>query len=286
MSDYDAWEGYGTMFDDVPAKRAALPIQSSAEFLENVPPYDEGKDYLGAFLHGGYRVHVAGPIGHGKTSFLLEAVSAAVRADEFIGFSGERTGLRCLYVDLEMPGELLAQAVRDARLEGHPDFDLLSLPHGLRIDTHPEDARRLEEAADGYDILVIDPFYKLVEYEMEYKSTWAITKCLDGIRERYPNLCTAIGFHAHGQATPKEPIRIEQIVGFKYHHRPADIVVTFQRIENDTSRVRWCKNRSPRLKVRYDEVWPVQWERGRGFTRVEDATSHNVAEDSDGELFA
>src|SRR4029077_8924495 len=103
-----------------------------------------------------------------------------------------------------------AQAVRDARLEGNPNFHLLNLPHGLRIDTHPEDRELLEEAVEGFDLVVIDPFYKLVEHEMEYKSTRQITRCLDGIRERDPNLCMMVGFHAHGPPTPKDPIRIEQ----------------------------------------------------------------------------
>jgi hypothetical protein len=258
--------------------RPALPIQSASTFLANVPPYDEGKDYLGALLHGGYRVHVAGPIGHGKTSFLLEAVSAAIRGDAFLGFGG-RGALRCLYVDLEMPAELLAQAVRDARLDGDDNFHVLNLPDGLRIDTHPEDSAMLEQAAEDFDLLVIDPFYKLMEQEMEYSSVRAINACLDGIRARHPNLCTLVGFHAQEPHTPREKLTLGSVSGFKAFQRPADIVLAFQRIEGDTSRIRWLKNRSPRLAVKHGEFWTVEWTRGEGFRRVEDATSRDVASD-------
>lgn len=251
-------------------KRKLLPATRVADFLARIPPYDEALDYLGPFLHGGYRVHVAGPIGHGKTSFLLEAVSAAVRGDDFLGFPG-RGGLRCIYVDLEMPAELIGQAVRDARLEEADGFHLVSLPDGLRIDSEPEDARMLEETVAELDphLLVLDPWYKLMEQELDYSANRAIVACIDGIRTRHRRLCTLVGFHAQEPPTPKQPLLMASISGFKYFQRPADVVLTLQRIEGDTSRLRWLKNRSPRLAVRMGEMWTVEWTRGSGFRRVE-----------------
>lgn len=268
-------------------EKPPLPIQSVSTFLANVPPYDEDKDYLGAFLHGGNRVHIAGPIGHGKTSFLLEAVSAAVRGDDFLGFQG-KGGLKARLVDLEMPSELLGQAVRDARLEGVDGFELVHLPDGLRIDTHPEDRRLLEAVAEDCDLLVIDPFYKLMEHEMEYSATRAINACLDGIRHRHPNLCTLVGFHAQEPAYTKEALVLTRVSGFKVFQRAADVVLLFQRIEEDTSWVHWAKNRSPRLDVKYMERWTVEWERGCGFRRSdgEGAPLRNIAEDEEAEFGA
>jgi len=245
-----------------------LPIKGVSEFLDGIPKYDTDRDYLGPFLHGGYRVHVAGPIGHGKTSFLLETVSAALRGDSFLGWEG-KGGLKALYLDLEMPPELLGQAVRDARLDRAEGFSLLHLPDGLRIDTHPEDRELLERAVEGFQILVIDPWYKLVEQELEYGSVRRIVACLDGIRARHPELCTLVGYHAQEPLSAADRLGISAISGFKAFHRPADIILTFQRTEGNESRIAWVKNRSPRLGVKYGETWKLEWERGRGFRRTD-----------------
>lgn len=243
-----------------------IPIMDVGTFLAGVPTYETSKDYLGPFLHGGYRVHVAGPIGHGKTSFLMEAVSAAVRGEEFLGWPG-RGNLRALYVDLEMGMETLGQAIRDARLDQAPKgaFQLLHYPNGLQIDTNHQHRKILERAVAGYEVVVLDPWYKLLENELENSSVRAVLALLDGLRAKHPALCMLVGFHAQQPLTPKARIDMGSISGFKVFQRPADIVLTFQRMGGDTSRIRWVKNRSPRLPVKMDEVWTVEWERGRGF---------------------
>ena len=254
-----------------------LPIKSVDDFLASIPRYDTDKDYLGPFLHGGYRAHVAGPIGHGKTSFLLEAVSAAVRGDTFLGWQG-KGGLNALYLDLEMPPELLGQAVRDARLDKAEGFNLMHLPDGLCIDTKPEDRELLERAVEGYQILVIDPWYKLIEQELEYSSARRIVACLDGIRARHPELCTLVGYHAQEPVSAADRLALSAISGFKFFHRPADIILTFQRTEGNQSRIAWVKNRSPRLGVKHGETWQLEWERGKGFRRTDydDAPTQGV----------
>ena len=128
-----------------------VPIKTVADFAASIKPYNDSKDYLGAFLHGGHRIHVAGPIGHGKTTFMLEATSAALREAEFLGWRG-RGGLRALHIDLEMPDELLRQAVVDARLGDAEGLDMLHLPDGLEIDTNDSHRKMIEKAVEGYDI--------------------------------------------------------------------------------------------------------------------------------------
>ena len=210
-------------------------------------------------------------------------MSAAVRGDEFLGLRG-KGGLRCLYIDLEMPAELIGQAIRDARLDDVDGFHCVSLPDGLRIDTQAEDRELLENTVAELDphLLVLDPWYKLMEQELEYSANRLITSCLDGIRARHPKLCTLIGFHAQEPHSRREPLLMASISGFKYFQRPADVVLTFQRIEGDTSRIRWVKNRSPRLAVRYDEMWTVEWTRGQGFKIV---AEHEQMPDEFGGLF-
>lgn len=245
-------------------------ITSVKDFALSVPDYDENKDYLGPFLHGGYRIHVAGPTGHGKTSFLLEAESAALRGDDFLGWRG-RGNLRVLHIDLEMPGELLLQAVKDARLYGADGFDILHLPDGLEIDTNDEHRRLLEDSVKGYDIVTIDPWYKLVGNELEYSKARYVVGLLDRLRDQHKGMCMLVGFHTHEPYSAKDRLSLATISGFKFFHRPADIILTFQRTKGNISRLLWAKNRSPRLGVAIDDEWTLEWSRGRGFQRVYEA---------------
>jgi hypothetical protein len=245
-------------------------VRSSRDFLNDVPEYNSDKDYLGAFLHGGYRITVAGPIGHGKTSFLMEAAAAAARGDEFLGQTG--AGVPVLYVDLEMGPEQIGQAMRYARLP-HENFHIVSRPEGLAIDRPDEagtrDRKLLEKWASEYAVLVIDPWHKVVEQELEYSLAGRVTRYLDNLKERNPNCCMIIGFHAQEPQSPRAQINLGSISGFKVFQRNADIVVTFQRIRADSSRIMWVKSRSPRLGVKMMEKWEVDWSPGDGFRRHE-----------------
>ena len=253
----------------------ALPIKSVRQFAANLKPYNDEKDYLGPFLHGGHRIHVAGPTGHGKTTFMLEAESAAIRGVEFLGWQG-RGNVRALHIDLEMPEELLHQAVIDARLDGADGVDLLHLPDGLEVDTNPSHRRMIEKACEGYDIVCIDPFYKLVGHELDYAATRSIIGLLDGLRARHPRMAMVVGFHCQEPYNMDQRLGMASISGFKTWHRPADVVLTFQRLRDNNSRIVWCKNRSAQLGVNVEEEWAVHWARGQGFQRVFELGDNHV----------
>lgn len=262
-----AVEEFRRATDEDAADEIVLPIKSVKQFAANLQPYNDEKDYLGPFLHGGHRIHVAGPTGHGKTTFMLEAESAAIRAAEFLGWRG-RGNVRALHIDLEMPEELLHRAVVDARLDGADGVDLLHLPDGLEVDTNKSHRQMIERACNGYDIVCIDPWYKLVGNELEYSSARAIIGLLDGLRQKHPRMCMVVGFHTQEPFSRDQRLNISSISGFKTWHRPADVVLTFQRVQGNYSRIVWCKNRSAQLGVGVDEEWSLEWTRGEGFQRV------------------
>lgn len=240
-----------------------IPVVGSKEFLASVPVYDRSKDYLGPFLHGGYRITVAGPIGHGKTSFLMEAAASVARGDDFLGLRG--AGVPVVFLDLEMGVEQIGQAMRDARLP-HANFDVVSLPGGLAIDSNLNDRRLIQALAERYRVVVIDPWHKLVAQELgESAIVGRIVKFLDGLKAKYSSTCMMIGCHAQEPQTPRAQINLGSISGFKAFQRNADIILTFQRLGGNTSRIKWVKNRSPRLGVKMEEKWLVEWSRGNGF---------------------
>lgn len=244
-----------------------LPIKSVKSFAASVTSYHDERAYLGPLLYGGNRVHVAGPIGHGKTTLMLEAESAALRATDFLGWPG-KGNLRALHIDLEMPDHLLHRAVTDARLGDVDGLDLLHLPDGLEIDKSESHRQMIEKACEGYDIVCIDPFYKLVENELEYGSARAIIGLLDKLRKNHPRMCMILGFHSQEPYKKDDRLGMAAISGFKFWHRAADIVLTFQRTSGNYSRIVWAKDRPGRLGVSIDEEWQLEWTRGQGFQRV------------------
>lgn len=247
-----------------------LPIVKGAAFVESVKPHDVSKDYLGAFLHGGERVHVIGPIGHGKTTFLAEALSAALRGDTFLGFEGRGSELRGIYVDLEMPQHLLRQAIVDARLDGCPNFDLWHRPDGLEIDRNEQHRLDLESVMRDYDVVVIDPWYKLIADELAegMGNVRTVIAALDGWRKRYPATAVMVGFHANEPQEKGQRLMLGNASGYKAYQRPADTAVTFQRVAGNRSKLIWAKTRSAFLPT-MGTTWDLDWTRGEGFKRVE-----------------
>ncbi len=247
-----------------------LPIQTFKEFSDSIGPRDETRNYLGAFFRGGQRTHVIGPIGHGKTTLMAEAVSSAVHGRDFLGFRG-RGGLRGLYIDLEMPRELLLATLKAARFDPtSPLFDVVSLPDGLEVDKNAEHREMIANAMGDYHIVVIDPWYKLLADELSegMRNVRAVISFLDELRGQHPRTSLVVGFHANEAQKGAKVGRLGDASGYKAFQRPADTAVVFERIRGNRSRITWAKTRDAELPKMGDE-WLVEWERGAGFTRVE-----------------
>lgn len=250
--------------------KAMLPIVSWKAFSDSVGEYDDSRDYLGAFLRGGQRVHVIGPIGHGKTTFLAEALSSAIYGREFLGFQGSG-GIPGVYIDLEMPPELLKQTLTDARFNLNSDlFDLVHLPDGLSVDTNAQHREMIENAMDAYRVVAIDPWYKLIGDELSegMRNVRGVISFLDGLRSRHPTTAVMIGFHANEPQKGQKIKGLGDASGYKAFQRPADTAVLFERIAGDRSHLTWAKTRSSRLP-KMGERWLLEWSRGAGFQRVE-----------------
>lgn len=245
------------------------PVLSSKDFLASTPPYDNGKDYLGPLLHGGYRLSIAAKMGVGKTSLLMEMGGAVAGGGEFLGFRG--AGVKVLYINLEMGAEQIGDAMRSARVP-HENFRLLHLPDGLAIDdTGPRgvnDRNMLAELAPEYSVVILDPWYQLLAAELpDSKVVGRIVRWLQGLQKRAKDTCFVFGKHAQENA---EKIEVGAISGFKVFERNSDIIVGMERVSGDTSRLRWLKNRSPALGVKHGETWLVEWKRGAGFSRKDE----------------
>jgi hypothetical protein len=248
-----------------------LAIVTWGDFAASVGDYDATLDYLGPLLRGGNRVHVIGPIGHGKTTLLAEAVAAAVHGRDFLGFQG-RGDVRGLYIELgDMAPEEIRDVLQAARFDLAGDrFDLAHLPDGLEVDRNEQHRRMLEDAMSRYQVVAIDPWYKLIGEELSdgMKNVRTVTAFLDGLRERFPRTAVVIGFHANEPQKGQRLRGVGDASGYKAFQRGADTAVLFERLYGDRSHLTWAKTRSARLP-KMGERWLLEWTRGEGFRRIE-----------------
>ena len=269
-------DGFAATFVDVEDAAVAveppkLAVVSYKNFAAGVGPRDESLDYLGPLFTGGQRTHIIGPIGHGKTTFMAEAVAAAVHGRDFLGFQG-RGNLRALYIDLEMPQRLLLRTLQAARFDlGSDDFHLAHYPDGLKIDVSADHREMLENTVGDYQVVAIDPWYKLIAEELSegMRRVRDVISFLDGLRSRNPRTSIVVGFHANEPQRGVKLGRLGDASGYKAFQRPADTAVIFERLgATDRSRLTWAKARDERLPKLHTE-WLVEWTRGEGFVRVE-----------------
>jgi len=255
--------------------RRIRPV-SVREFVEGVGEYDYSLDYLGAFLRGGERTHVLGPIGNGKTTFIAEALRAAVAGEDFLGLRG-KGGLRACLLALEMNEYRLLETLTDARLADLPGLDVLHDMDGFRIDESPEDRRAIDALAAEYDVLAIDPWYKLLGEEFGegmLRQSGRVARFFDNIKARNPRTAIIVGFHTGELQSGETQLRgLGSATGFKVFQRDCDTAITFlRRGGSDRSTIGWAKTRSKDLP-KIGAKWHVEWERGEGFRRIERTTA-------------
>lgn len=254
------------------------PVVAAATFRERVGDYDPSREYLGPFLYGGERVHVIGPVNQGKSTFVQEALSAALHGREFLGWRGSGGSLRGVYVDLEQPEHALHRGLTDARLyapqlDGR--FDVWHEPDGLEVDRNEQHRLMLADLCDRYQVVVVDPWYKLIGDELAdgMRNVRPVISFLDGLRKQHPRTVVVCCRHSNEK---EGRLTLGDVSGYKAYERAADVTVGFQRVKGDLSRLVWLKSRS-HLLPKIGESWLVEWTRGQGFRRVgEDANQERI----------
>lgn len=251
-----------------------LVTKTWRDFKNAIGPYDASLDYLGPFLRGGRRVHVIGPIGHGKTTFMAEALSAAINGRDFLGFPG-RGNIRGLYVDLEQAPEALAELLVSARFEiDNPNLEVASYEQGLQVDENQQHREMIHSVMDDFQVVVIDPWYRLMAEELSegMKNVGKILDFLKSLSAQHPKTALVIGFHANEPKPGERLSGLGNASGYKVFQRNCDQAVLFERLAGDRSRVTWAKTRGAKMEdygAKLGEKWNVDWTRGKGFVLVE-----------------
>jgi hypothetical protein len=149
--------------EGIPPPEAPFSIAVySARELYAQPLPQENPQLVGPFLRRGRITLLGATTGHGKTTFGDQMLAAGANGGEFLGYECEG-GLRELVLDLEQHLEDIKEQLDAVGLADSELVDYAPLPDGLQIDRESEHLAELERviAAKPYDIVRIDPFYKL-----------------------------------------------------------------------------------------------------------------------------
>lgn len=233
----------------------------TAEELRDLvlPDLDE---LVGPLLVRGNRLVVAGHTGEGKTTFALQLVHAAISGNKFLQWKG-RGGCSVLVIDAEQGLRTIQRRVLEAGFDGvHPHF--VRVPDGINLDNNAE-ANLVEEviANGAYDIVVLDPLYKLHKGELtDERVSVDLMRRLDAWRERY-KFGLVILAHCR-KPPPGVPFTIHDVFGSTAVLRGAEVVLGLQRTAPGSSVLHFFKDRDGDLSV--GEAWELHFNTERGFT--------------------
>lgn len=189
--------GYRTVAEEIVQGIAARDrTRGLPEGLVNL--WDIKDDGLGwvvtNFIKPQQRMFIFGNAAVGKSMLMCQAAIQAWAGIPVLGKWSPVRRTRCLYVDLEMGASTVSDRARtfqtSARQEAGEDlgrFDYWMNPDGLDL-SRPESRRALENAVAHVrpELLVIDPFYKVLSGDMYTpKDVRPATEFLDFIRKHY-----------------------------------------------------------------------------------------------------
>lgn len=236
---------------------------SGRDFAARVPRVNPDDDFLGPLFRRGHRVAIGGHTGHGKTTFILQAIAAAAYGDPFLKWRG-RGNVRCLVIDLEQ-GErsLKKRLVETGIAERNGYVQIVNIPEGLELDRKLEQRAAVESAlvSGGWDVVLLDPAYQLVAEEpTEDAQAQALVRMLDGWRHRY-GFCLVIPMHCRKAAQQGGRLTISDIHGRGMMLRNAEVVMGIERVKKGEARLHWWKDRDGDLDVPLSGYWTLSFDR-------------------------
>ena len=179
--------------------RFRIPVYTAKDLCA-LPPPQEDPELVGPFLRRGRITLLGATTGHGKTTFGVQMLAAGVLGGDFLGWQVEG-GLRVLVLDLEQHLEDIQEQLAAVGLAGSELVDYAPIPEGLQIDRDAGHLAELERvvAAKPYDLVRIDPFYKLHAADSsDEEQARALVRLTRGWVNRH-GFAPAHG-HAHPQA--------------------------------------------------------------------------------------
>jgi len=251
-----------------------LEILSAREIME-LPDPDESGYLLGPLLYRGHRIVVGGWTGHGKTTFTMHMVSAAVQGREFLrpSWHGRKEEIKALVVDVEQGTRTVKRVLREVGLDHADNVKYLRVPDGLGLDSDAEAIAFMEKtfATGRFDIVLCDPLYKCHRGDPnDTKAATELMRRFDDWRERY-QFALVLPMHCRKPQGDKAPkLSPHDLFGSSAYQWGAEMLMGVERKSPGLTVVHWWKDREGDAAEDGAAVgsdWKVHFDRKRGFQR-------------------
>jgi AAA domain/DnaB-like helicase N terminal domain len=239
----------------------------TAAALAALPDPPASDHLLGPLVVRGARTIVVGDTGHGKTTFVLQAVRAVLAGEELLEYRGIGAG-RALVVDAEQGLRSIKRVLREVRLAERDDVVYVHAPDGLALDSEPAHRAALERLIAAHEpvVVVLDPYYKCHRGEAnEERAVVDLMRELDAMRAQY-GFGLILPAHPRKEALGREGYRrltLHDVAGSGALTRGAEVVVALERLAHGYARLRVLKDRDGDLPV--GEAIGLVFDRDEGF---------------------
>jgi hypothetical protein len=197
---------------------------------------------------------VGGITGHGKTTWSTHEIRQA--ADN---------GAHVLVVDLEQHLASVQRLIREAGLEKSSAVKYAPIPEGLELNKRNDQLAAFEEVLAGdpaYDLLAIDPFYKLHQADSndELSARLLVALLRRWIAEHHFSILTAT--HCRKLPAGRNVITLDDFYGSSVFTRDPELILGLQR-HGDLAKLHVFKSREPDFQQ--GQVFELLFDRAHGF---------------------
>jgi hypothetical protein len=256
----DAFQPYAPPDND--ARPFTITVYSARELAALELP-ESAEQLVGPFIRRGMATLIGGLTGHGKSSWIARVLHAAVNGGDFIGHD-VTGGCRVLVLDLEQHLASIQRVIREAGIADADAIDYAPIPEGLAIEKRDDQLAELERvlAAEPYDIVAVDPFYKLHEADSsdELQARLLVALLRRWINEHGFALLTAT--HCRKLPAGRTSITLDDLFGSSLFTRDPETILGIQR-HGDLTKLHVFKSREPGLD--HGQTFELLYNRDRGY---------------------
>jgi hypothetical protein len=237
-----------------------LRVETAAEILALPDPPPEDM-LLGPLLVRGQRTLLGAPKNAGKTTMLTRMAKAVHYGEPFLEWEGHKS--KVLFIDAEQGLKSVKVKLRSAGVDGTLDY--LRVPAGLALNSDPQHAEAVAGIlARGYDLVVVDPLYKLHRGDSnEERGMVDLMRLFDEWRTEF-HFALLMASHTRKDFAGRQ-LQMADIFGSSGVIWGAEIIIGLERLSPGYSRLHFFADRDGDLPL--GEAWGLLFDQDDGYRR-------------------